>query len=190
MDNKEIIKKIDQVISNIDLRIKNLFEKNDMYTHMAKEREKCGSIKKYHYELEKTNYEILKCFNQIRKSELFKKRCLVYKEYLNSLNTNDPIETKSKEYKFLKILQEETIFDYDSEIKELNQRSIVEKICNKEDTSTKKIKDLETERNKKLQIFSKQQFHIQKERQYSLDYLNYDTNPVVQISFRQIRKAR
>ena len=190
MSYEEVIQKIDEVISNINLRIQQINKKIEIYSRQIKQRKKEENKKKYQYELERDNYSILKCNNEIKKSELFKKRCSYYKEYLFYIKNNDLINIKKSEYNFIKTLQEETILFFDSREEELKQRAILERICDKNTISIYKLTSLEKLRDEKYEMFLKDDFYLEENRLYTLNYLNYDINEVTSLIYEHDIKRK
>lgn len=177
MSYDEIATKIDAVTQSIDKRINNLRAHITSITDNIKSRDREDTLK-YQYELERDHYKILKYNNEIVRSEMFKKRCRYYKDYLYYVTQKDLLNIKRNEYNFIKILQDETIFYFDSKENELKQRAILEKIAGKEITSYEMIKDLEKDRDKKFSIFLNREFHLDSRKIYSLEYLNYNISQV------------
>ena len=183
MNYNEISFKIDLAIKSIDERIEQLTNKLSHYSNILKEKNLDNS-KRSRYELERNNYYILTTNDDIKKSQLFKKRCQYYKEYLFYKEKNDILNIKRNEYNFIKTLQDEVIFYFDSKERQLKQRAIIEKICDREQTSLVKIEQLKKDRDKKYNIFLKREFYLEEEHLYTLDYLNYDVNEVMNITYK------
>lgn len=190
MSYKEIAEKIDEVISGLDIRIQKVNKKMELYSHQIKNRKKDINLQKYQYELERDNYGILKCKDELKKIELFKKRCMAYKEYLYNIEKNDLLNIKKQEYNFIKLLQEETILYFESKEDELKQRAVLERICGKELKSLIEIKLLEEKRDAKYEMFLKDEFYLDEDKLYTLEYLNYDINEVTTIIYEQDLKKR
>ena len=188
MKYEEIIEKIDEVLKSIDEIIKNEKQKKEAYLDNQKNIEKTDNIKKYQYELERENYRIIKANNKIVKYELFKKRCSSYKKYLINKDQNNLFEAKKYEYEFIKSLQDENIFYFDSIETELKQKTLIEKICDKEITSLEKLKALDNDRQKKYNIFLKRDFTLEENKIYSLEYLNFDVNEVTNLIYKPTSK--
>ena len=184
MNYNEISFKIDLAIKSIDERIEQLTNKLSHYSNILKEKNLDNS-KRSRYELERNNYYILTTNDDIKKSQLFKKRCQYYKEYLFYKEKNDILNIKRNEYNFIKTLQDEVIFYFDSKERQLKQRAIIEKICDREQTSLLKIEELKKDRNKNYNIFLNREFYLDDEYIYTLNYLNYDVNEVMNITYKQ-----
>ena len=109
---------------------------------------------------------------------------------LTSKEKDDILNIKRNEYNFIKTLQDEVILYFDSKERQLKQRAIIEKICDREQTSLAKIGDLKKDRDKKYNIFLKREFYLDDDRLYSLDYLNYDVNEVMDIVYKPKEKKK
>jgi hypothetical protein len=182
MSYEELVKKIESAINCIDNRIVALNKKIHLITNTIKARPKDTTIK-YQYELERDNYSILKTNNDIVKAELFKKRCRYYLEYLKYNKSKDILNIKRNEYNFIKTIQDEVIFYFDSKENELKQRAMIEKIVGKEITSYDMIKDLHKDREKKYNMFLKKEFYLDPDKIYTFSYLNYDINEVTKMIY-------
>ena len=189
MNYNEISFKIDLAIKSIDERIEQLTNKLSHYSNILKEKNLDNS-KRSRYELERNNYYILTTNDDIKKSQLFKKRCQYYKEYLFYKEKNDILNIKRNEYNFIKTLQDEVIFYFDSKERQLKQRAIIEKICDREQTSLLKIEELKKDRNKNYNIFLNREFYLDDEYIYTLNYLNYDVNEVMNITYKPKNKKK
>ena len=189
MNYNEISFKIDLAIKSIDERIELLTNKLSHYSNILKEKNLDNS-KRSRYELERNNYYILTTNDDIKKSQLFKKRCQYYKEYLFYKEKNDILNIKRNEYNFIKTLQDEVIFYFDSKERQLKQRAIIEKICDREQTSLLKIEELKKDRNKNYNIFLNREFYLDDEYIYTLNYLNYDVNEVMNITYKPKDKKK
>ncbi len=189
MNYNEISFKIDLAIKSIDERIEQLTNKLSHYSNILKEKNLDNS-KRSRYELERNNYYILTTNDDIKKSQLFKKRCQYYKEYLFYKEKNDILNIKRNEYNFIKTLQDEVIFYFDSKERQLKQRAIIEKICDREQTSLLKIEELKKDRNKNYNIFLNREFYLDDEYIYTLNYLNYDVNEVMNITYKPKDKKK
>lgn len=177
MSYSELIEKIEVAIKCVDQRIAVLNKKVHLITNTMKVRQKDTSVK-YQYELERDNYTILKTNNDIVKAELFKKRCRYYMDFLKYSEKKDILNIKRNEYNFIKTLQDEVIFYFDSKENELKQRAIIEKIVGKEVTSYDMIRELDKDREKKYNMFLNKEFYLNPNKIYTLTYLNYDINEV------------
>ena len=189
MNYNEISFKIDLAIKSIDERIEQLTNKLSHYSNILKEKNLDNS-QRSRYELERNNYYILTTNDEIKKSQLFKKRCQYYKEYLFYKEKNDILNIKRNEYNFIKTLQDEVIFYFDSKERQLKQRAIIEKICDREQTSLLKIEELKKDRNKNYNIFLNREFYLDDEYIYTLNYLNYDVNEVMNITYKPKDKKK
>ena len=189
MSYDEIIKKIDIAIEQIDKNIIAYKKKIHLVTNTVKSREKDTTIK-YQYELERDNYIILKTNNEIVKAELFKKRCNYYKELLKYHKEKDILNIKRNEYNFIKTLQDEVIFFFDSKENELKQRANIEKIVGREISSYEMIKDLHNDRDKKYNIFLNKNFYLDPDKLYTLTYLNYDINEATKLLYSSKNKKK
>ena len=177
MSYSELIEKIEVAIKCVDQRIAVLNKKVHLITNTMKVRQKDTSVK-YQYELERDNYTILKTNNDIVKAELFKKRCRYYMDFLKYSEKYVILNIKRNEYNFIKTLQDEVIFYFDSKENELKQRAIIEKIVGKEVTSYDMIRELDKDREKKYNMFLNKEFYLNPNKIYTLTYLNYDINEV------------
>ena len=191
MDYKEIVQKIDEVLLSVDSRTEQVNKKIEIYSQQIKKRKKGKDKRKYQYELERDNYNNLKCNNELKKINLFKQRCNNYKNYLSYIEQNDLINIKKSEYDFIKTLQEETILYFESKEEELKQRAVLERICEKDITSIGKIISLEKKRDEKYDMFLNDEFYLEEDKLYTLTYLNYDVNEVTDIVYEseKTRKA-
>ena len=189
MSYEEIIKKIDVAISQVDKNISAYSKKIHLITNTMKARPKDTTVK-YQDELERDNYTILKTNNNIVKAELFKKRCRYYKELLKYTKEKDILNIKRNEYNFIKTLQDEVIFYYDSKENELKQRATIEKIVGREVTSYDMINHLLADRDKKYNMFLKKEFYIDPKKIYTLTYLNYDINEVTNLLYSPKNKKK
>ena len=189
MNYNEISFKIDLAIKSIDERIEQLTNKLSHYSNILKEKNLDNS-KRSRYELERNNYYILTTNDDIKKSQLFKKRCQYYKEYLFYKEKNDILNINKNEYNFIKTLQDEVIFYFDSKERQLKQRAIIEKICDREQTSLLKIEELKKDQNKNYNIFLNREFYLDDEYIYTLNYLNYDVNEVMNITYKPKNKKK
>lgn len=190
MSYEEIIEKINIAIKQIDKNIVAYKNKIHLLTKTMEARIKEATIK-YQYELERDNYAILKTNNDIVKAKLFKKRCHYYMEYLKYSKEKDILNTKRNEYNFIKTLQDEVIFYFDSKENELKQRATIEKIVGREVTSYDMIKELHVDREKKYNIFLNKEFYINPKKIYTLTYLNYDINEVTKLIYspKEVKKV-
>ena len=190
MSYDEIIEKINIAIIQVDKNIVAYNKKLHLITNTMKARPKENTIK-YQYELERDNYNILKTNNDIVKAELFKKRCRYYMELLKYNELNDILNIKRNEYNFIKTLQDEVIFYFDSKENELKQRATIEKIVGREVKSYDMIKQLHIDRDKKYNMFLNKEFYINPSKINTLTYLNYDINEVTKLiySSRTRKKA-
>ncbi|MBP3765793.1 MAG: hypothetical protein J6G98_01250 [Bacilli bacterium] len=189
MSYDEIITKTDELNQNIDLIVNDLHSKISSITDSIKTLKREDSLK-YQYELERDYYQILKYNNQIKRFELYKERCKFYKEYLKYIQTNDILNIKRNEYNYIKILQDEVVFFFDSKENELKQRATIQKIVGKEPVAYDMIKELKEDRDHKINWFLKKEFYIDPERIYSLDYLNYDVIEVVNLIYKPKGKKK
>ena len=189
MSYDEIVEKINIAIMQIDKNILAYNKKIRLITNTMKARQKDITVK-YQYELERDNYMILKTNNDISKAELFKKRCLYYKDYLKYNELNDVLNIKRNEYNFIKTLQDEVIFYFNSKENELKQRATIEKIVGKEVTSYDMIKKLREDRDKKYNMFLNKEFYIDPNKIYTLTYLNYDINEVTKLIYSKRGKNK
>lgn len=189
MNYNEISFKIDGAIKSIDERLEILSNKLTHYSNILKEKNLDNS-KRSRYELERNNYYILTTNDKIKKCHLFKKRCEYYQAYLYFKEKDDILNIKRNEYNFIKTLQDEVILYFDSKERQLKQRAIIEKICDREQTSLAKIEDLKKDRDKKYNIFLKREFYLDDDRLYTLDYLNYDVNEVMDIVYKPKEKKK
>ena len=189
MKSNEIIEKIDKAISCMDARVSSLNKKIHLLSDSMKSLSKDNFVK-YQYELEKNNYYILKANNDIVKAELFKKRCRYYKELLKYYDKKDILNIKRNEYNFIKTIQDEVIFYYDSKENELKQRATIEKIVERDISSYDMIKELQKDRDKKYDMFLKKEFFIDPKKIYTLDYLNYNIDEVTKMIYQPKGKRK
>ena len=183
MSYEELVKKIEIAINQVNNNIKAYNKKIHLITNNMKNRKKDTSIK-YQYELERDNYTILKTNNDIVKAELFKKRCRYYIELLKYNEEKDILNIKRNEYNFIKTLQDEVIFYFDSKENELKQRATIEKIVGKDVTSYDMIKELHNDRDKKYNMFLNKEFYLNPKKLYTLTYLNYNINEVTNLIYK------
>lgn len=181
MSDTELKTKINLVVSSIKNRITNLESNVEAASLRLKEQIKFKETnqKKYQYELEKYNYQILKNKAEINRCRLFINRCSKYLNYLDTLNQDNIITIRKSEYDIIKNIQEEAIYFYTSKLEVLDQRRVIENICDvKSDTESDK-KDLIRERNKIYNTFENKEFHFDPEAVYTTDYLDFDAISVV-----------
>ena len=179
MQYEDIIKKIDVVLNKIDDRIKSIEEKKKK--HSFTELDKYENTLQKRYEIEKASYYILKYDTEIQRCELFIKRCNDYKEYLAYLQKKDIINIKKHEYNFIRDLQDEVAFFYESKIKLEKQKNYVNKLCGKEENDSE-ITKLEKDRDSKYKIMTND-FELSIKKLYTLEYLNFDAITVIDMLF-------
>lgn len=181
MKYDEVISKTDVVLSKIDERIKDIEAKKA--THSLTELDKYKDVLQKRYEVEKASYYILKYNAEIKRCELFIKRCNDYKEYLTYLQKKDIINIKKYEYSFIKNLQEELSFFYESKLKLAKQKNYVNKICGKEE-NIEEINKLEHERDLKYKLLEND-FEFDTSKLYTLEYLNFDVNATIDMLYKK-----
>lgn len=180
--DQEFFDKIETLVNSIVINLKDLNSKKDSYYQQYPfiSSYKDTNEKKYRYELEKNNYQILKVNNEIVKHELFIARCRAYLKYLKSLDSTNEILIKEKEYEFIKTFQNEVIHYYYGRIKELELKSLIERICEVEPKAIVQRNDMLAKREEILNKFSNSNFNIKKSKLYTNEYLNYNVDEVIE----------
>lgn len=182
MTYDEIIIKIDDILKNIDSRILTIDGKKKEYSD--KIHVECDDPIQKTYEIEKNTYYINKYDSEIKRCVLFKNRCKYYKNYLFCLQEKDIIKIKESEYSFIKNLQDELEYYYDSKIKQIRQKNYINKLCGQEE-DTAEIKELEKNRDKRYNTLLKKDFNFSNKKIYTLEYLNFDVEKVVDLLFKK-----
>ena len=181
MGYMELVKKIDAVIENVDTMNITLKDKLSSYTDTIISF--TNNQLKYQYEVAKKAYQIHKTKNKIEKNNYFKERCVAYINYLKSRETNDALNIRMSEYEYLKILQDESFYYYDTKLEEFKMRKKIEELVGEEQKSKKEINNLIKEKNKACKYYTKYDFKFNTKKIYSLDYLNYDVGETLDLIY-------
>ena len=178
---EELIKKIDFVVQQIHLQNNNLENQIQLSTLKLKNMQS-GEIqneKQYHYNLELCNANILINKDRMKKNEFYIRRCKAYKEYIQSLQLNDPLVSEKNKFQFIRIFQEETIYQFDSKLTELNQRKVMENITGSKSNLSEERKKVILDRESTIEKFLNDDFSFDSDKIYTPYYLNYNTEELI-----------
>lgn len=178
---EELLKKIDFVVQQIYLQNNNLENQIQLSTLKLKNMQS-GEIqneKQYHYNLELCNANILINKDRMKKNEFYIRRCKAYKEYIQSLQLNDPLVSEKNKFQFIRIFQEETIYQFDSKLTELNQRKVMENITGSKSNLSEERKKVILDRESTIEKFLNDDFSFDSDKIYTPYYLNYNTEELI-----------
>ena len=178
---EELLKKIDFVVQQIHLQNNNLENQIQLSTLKLKNMQS-GEIqneKQYHYNLELCNANILINKDRMKKNDFYIKRCNAYKEYIQSLQLNDPLVSEKNKFQFIRIFQEETIYQFDSKLTELNQRKVMENITGSKSNLSEERKKVILDRESTIEKFLNDDFSFDSDKIYTPYYLNYNTEELI-----------
>lgn len=178
---EELLKKIDFVVQQIHLQNNNLENQIQLSTLKLKNMQS-GEIqneKQYHYNLELCNANILINKDRMKKNEFYIRRCKAYKEYIQSLQLNDPLVSEKNKFQFIRIFQEETIYQFDSKLTELNQRKVMENITGSKSNLSEERKKVILDRESTIGKFLNDDFSFDSDKIYTPYYLNYNTEELI-----------
>jgi hypothetical protein len=178
---EELLKKIDFVVQQIHLQNNNLENQIQLSTLKLKNMQS-GEIqneKQYHYNLELCNANILINKDRMKKNEFYIRRCKAYKEYIQSLQLNDPLVSEKNKFQFIRIFQEETIYQFDSKLTELNQRKVMENITGSKSNLSEERKKVILDRESTIEKFLNDDFSFDSDKIYTPYYLNYNTEELI-----------
>lgn len=178
---EELLKKIDFVVQQIHLQNNNLENQIQLSTLKLKNMQS-GEIqneKQYHYNLELCNANILINKDRMKKNEFYIRRCKAYKEYIQSLQLNDPLVFEKNKFQFIRIFQEETIYQFDSKLTELNQRKVMENITGSKSNLSEERKKVILDRESTIDKFLNDDFSFDSDKIYTPYYLNYNTEELI-----------
>ena len=178
---EELLKKIDFVVQQIHLQNNNL-ENQIQLSPLKLKNMQSGEIqneKQYHYNLELCNANILINKDRMKKNEFYIRRCKAYKEYIQSLQLNDPLVSEKNKFQFIRIFQEETIYQFDSKLTELNQRKVMENITGSKSNLSEERKKVILDRESTIEKFLNDDFSFDSDKIYTPYYLNYNTEELI-----------
>lgn len=178
---EELLKKIDFVVQQIHLQNNNLENQIQLSTLKLKNIQS-GEIqneKQYHYNLELCNANILINKDRMKKNDFYIRRCNAYKEYIQSLQLNDLLVSEKNKFQFIRIFQEETIYQFDSKLTELNQRKVMENITGSKSNLSEERKKVILDRESTIEKFLNNDFSFDSDKLYTPYYLNYNTEELI-----------
>ena len=178
---EELLKKIDFVVQQIHLQNNNLENQIQLSTLKLKNMQS-GEIqneKQYHYNLELCNANILINKDRMKKNEFYIRRCKAYKEYIQSSQLNDPLVSEKNKFQFIRIFQEDTIYQFDSKLTELNQRKVMENITGSKSNLSEERKKVILDRESTIEKFLNDDFSFDSDKIYTPYYLNYNTEELI-----------
>lgn len=178
---EELLKKIDFVVQQIHLQNNNLENQIQLSTLKLKNMQsrEIQNEKQYHYNLELCNANILINKDRMKKNEFYIRRCKAYKEYIQSLQLNDPLVSEKNKFQFIRIFQEETIYQFDSKLTELNQRKVMENITGSKSNLSEERKKVILNRESTIEKFLNDDFSFDSDKIYTPYYLNYNTEELI-----------
>lgn len=178
---EELLKKIDFVVQQIHLQNNNLENQIQLSTLKLKNMQsrEIQNEKQYHYNLELYNANILINKDRMKKNEFYIRRCKAYKEYIQSLQLNDPLVSEKNKFQFIRIFQEETIYQFDSKLTELNQRKVMENITGSKSNLSEERKKVILDRESTIEKFLNDDFSFDSDKIYTPYYLNYNTEELI-----------
>ena len=178
---EELLKKIDFVVQQIHLQNNSLENQIQLSTLKLKNMQsrEIQNEKQYHYNLELCNANILINKDRMKKNEFYIKRCKAYKEYIQSLQLNDPLVSEKNKFQFIRIFQEETIYQFDSKLTELNQRKVMENITGSKSNLSEERKKVILDRESTIEKFLNDDFSFDSDKIYTPYYLNYNTEELI-----------
>ncbi len=178
---EELLKKIDFVVQQIHLQNNNLENQIQLSTLKLKNMQsrEIQNEKQYHYNLELCNANILINKDRMKKNDFYIKRCNAYKEYIQSLQLNDPLVSEKNKFQFIRIFQEETIYQFDSKLTELNQRKVMENITGSKSNLSEERKKVILDRESTIEKFLNDDFSFDSDKIYTPYYLNYNTEELI-----------
>lgn len=178
---EELLKKIDFVVQQIHLQNNNLENQIQLSTLNLKNMQsrEIQNEKQYHYNLELCNANILINKDRMKKNEFYIRRCKAYKEYIQSLQLNDPLVSEKNKFQFIRIFQEETIYQFDSKLTELNQRKVMENITGSKSNLSEERKKVILDRESTIEKFLNDDFSFDSDKIYTPYYLNYNTEELI-----------
>lgn len=178
---EELLKKIDFVVQQIHLQNNNLENQIQLSTLKLKNMQsrEIQNEKQYHYNLELYNANILINKDRMKKNDFYIKRCNAYKEYIQSLQLNDPLVSEKNKFQFIRIFQEETIYQFDSKLTELNQRKVMENITGSKSNLSEERKKVILDRESTIEKFLNDDFSFDSDKIYTPYYLNYNTEELI-----------
>ena len=178
---EELLKKIDFVVQQIHLQNNSLENQIQLSTLKLKNMQsrEIQNEKQYHYNLELCNANILINKDRMKKNEFYIKRCNAYKEYIQSLQLNDPLVSEKNKFQFIRIFQEETIYQFDSKLTELNQRKVMENITGSKSNLSEERKKVILDRESTIEKFLNDDFSFDSDKIYTPYYLNYNTEELI-----------
>lgn len=188
----DLIKKIDLVVVKVNMQKTNFENHLNVSTENLRILQEKGSSndKRYHYDLERFNLGVISAKAGINKSDLYIKRCLAYKEYLESLDKKDLIASEKAKYNFIKAFQEETIMDLNNSIAKNKQKRIIENIVGTNSNALENKEELLNRREDILNRFLDMNFVIDDNKVNSTFYLNYNTEELVDVLYPKKGKRR
>ncbi len=178
---EELLKKIDFVVQQIHLQNNNLENQIQLSTLKLKNMQsrEIQNEKQYHYNLELCNANILINKDRMKKNEFYIRRCKAYKEYIQSLQLNDPLVSEKNKFQFIRIFQEETIYQFDSKLTELNQRKVMENITGSKSNLSEERKKVILNRESTIEKFLNDDFSFDSDKIYTPYYLNYNNEELI-----------
>ena len=178
---EELLKKIDFVVQQIHLQNNSLENQIQLSTLKLKNMQsrEIQNEKQYHYNLELCNANILINKDRMKKNEFYIRRCKAYKEYIQSLQLNDPLVSEKNKFQFIRIFQEETIYQFDSKLTELNQRKVMENITGSKSNLSEERKKVILDRESTIEKFLNDDFSFDSDKIYTPYYLNYNTEELI-----------
>lgn len=178
---EELLKKIDFVVQQIHLQNNNLENQIQLSTLKLKNMQsrEIQNEKQYHYNLELCNANILINKDRMKKNEFYIRRCNAYKEYIQSLQLNDPLVSEKNKFQFIRIFQEETIYQFDSKLTELNQRKVMENITGSKSNLSEERKKVILDRDSTIEKFLNDDFSFDSDKIYTPYYLNYNAEELI-----------
>lgn len=178
---EELLKKIDFVVQQIHLQNNSLENQIQLSTLKLKNMQsrEIQNEKQYHYNLELCNANILINKDRMKKNDFYIKRCNAYKEYIQSLQLNDPLVSEKNKFQFIRIFQEETIYQFDSKLTELNQRKVMENITGSKSNLSEERKKVILDRESTIEKFLNDDFSFDSDKIYTPYYLNYNTEELI-----------
>lgn len=188
----DLIKKIDLVVAKVNIQ-KEDFEHNlNVSTENLRILQEKGdnNEKRYRYNLEKFNFGVISAKAGINKSDLYIKRCLAYKEYIESLDSKDLIASEKAKFQFIKAFQEETIMDLNNKLAKNKQKRIIENIVEKQSNRLEIREELLNRREDIYDRFLEMDFVMDNSKINSTFYLNYNTEELVDVLYPKKGKKR
>lgn len=188
----DLIKKIDLVVTKVNIQKADFEHHLNVSTeNLRRLQEKGDSLdKRYRYDLEKFNLGVISAKAGINKSDLYVKRCLAYKQYIESLNLKDLIASEKAKFQFIKAFQEETIMDLNNKLAKNKQKRIIESTVGKQSNSLELREELLNRREDIFERFLEMDFVIDDKKINTTFYLNYNTEELVDVLYPKKGKKR